>query len=125
MLSKSDALSMLADLEACERDLEILKNDPRELEEIFNDPRARNKNGDILLHRNIFEEIYQNNDEYIYDIFWINDGPCGDKNREWTDYTYEETIDMLCKEHKLWREDKEKWINEGGGGYVPPGISMP
>lgn len=99
--SKSDILSMLADLGACKKDLILLKQDPRDLLDIFIDPRAKDRS-----------ELYvvdENGYDYIYDMEWIVDGPYGDLNKNWTDYTYSEIIDMIVKEHDMWLNHREIW----------------
>jgi len=51
-----------------------------------------------------------------YDLEWINDGPFGNPEKSWADYTFEELVDIVTKEHELWRTDHDSWVAEGGSG---------
>jgi hypothetical protein len=119
MLSKSDILSMLADLGACQdQDLRILKQDPRTLEQIYSDPRAQHESGEVLTREDIMPECHAPCDNYVYDVQWIVDGPCGKNGSWWTDYTYDELIGIIQKEHELWRTNYNEWVRRGGNGMV-------
>jgi hypothetical protein len=110
MIAKSDILAMLSDMQACEIDLVLMKKDPRSLEEIYKDNRARNKNGDVLYGRDVCDWNYWGMDKpYTYDIEWVNEGPYGDPDKSWTEYTYDELIDMIVKEHRMWLDHRDIW----------------
>jgi len=120
MITKDELIRILTDIVACKEQIEYLKEDPRDLDDIFHDPTIRDKNFNSIPY-----DLTRPNLHYlkkIYDINWIYDGPCANFH---SSYDFEETIEILEQEHKLWKEDYEQWVKNGGlGNLITPDIEV-
>ena len=104
-MSKGDILSILKDLGACEKQIEYLKNDCRQnLLDIYEDSWILDEHGD------------PHQSGRGYELGWIHEGPGRELCRYDDDhnFTFEQTMCMLYKEHELWRNDRDEWVRLGG-----------